>query len=153
MEMEFRLASKSDLTPNLCQQILTDAQDFLKDNPIETLTAGEILAIFVNFCEGRIIDPQFWLSFKDGEFTGYMITNAATHNKQLAVYVRGAYIHPLQRGNGIAPFCLDTLERQAKASGAKHIILQTDRKNPKAYARFMGKFGYQYMCTRFIKEI
>lgn len=153
MEMEFRLAEKKDLLPTICHQILTDAQDFLKDNPIETFTAGEILSLFCNFCEGKIIDPQFWLSFKNDELSGYMITNAATHNNKLAVYIRGAYIHPLQRGNGIAPFCLDTLERNAKASGAKHIILQTDRTDPKSYARWIGKFGYKYMCTQFRKEI
>lgn len=137
----------------MCQAILADAEDFLKQNPIETLSAIEVLKIFIDFCEGKSIDPQFWLSFKDNKFSGYMITNAIAHNHAPSVYIRGAYIHPQQRGNGVAPFCLETLEKQSKKHGAKYIILQTDRIDPRSYSRLIGRFGYKYMCTQFRKEI
>lgn len=149
--MEFRLARKEDLTPDLCREIFSDALAYCKEVPEDVLTPGEVMNFFVNFCEGRITNPQFWLAFKGGKFVGYMITQAILKDKMSGVNITQAYIHPDCRANGVAPYCMDVLSQKAKASGAQMILCQRYGEAD-GFGRMLKKFGYSYRSTEFRKE-
>ena len=151
--MEFRLATKLDLTPEICRTILHDAEHYIKENEaVKNVSFWEILNVFISFCDGRINDPQFWLAFKEDTLAGFMITQTVTENKHPALYIREAYIHPLQQGNGLASFCMDILDKKAKNGGAKYIICQR-YSDAESFGHMMEKYGYKHKATEFIKEL
>jgi hypothetical protein len=136
----------------MCQAILADAVQYCQENPQDATTSWEILNTFINFAEGRIKDPQFWLAFKEDSLAGYMITQAIAEQHDTAVYIRQGFIQENSRGNGVMGLSLEVLEKKARESGAKFIsCLRYD--DAKSFGRMMGKFGYKYKATEFRKEL
>lgn len=150
--MEFRLAQKQDLTAEMCQAILHDAQDYCRENNIGVVYPWEVLNIFINFSQGKIVDPQFWIGVKDGKLVGYMITEAKMEDKQPCLHIRQGYIGEEFRGNGVAKHCLDIIEQKARDTGFKYVILLTE-KNPSVYGRWIARYGYNRKYTEFKKEV
>lgn len=150
--MDFRLATKLDLTPENCQQILSDAQVYCKENKKDTLTPYEILNIFINFSNGQVIDPQFWLILEEDKLVGYSITMKRYKDTHAELNIRQGYIAPAYRGNGVMGYCLAVLEEKAKKIGYRKISFDTFG-NPKVYGRFVRRFGYDYRSTEYKKEI
>jgi GNAT superfamily N-acetyltransferase len=150
--MDFRLAQKQDLTPQMCQAILHDAETYCKENQLDRLAPWEILNIFINFCEGKITDPQFWVGLKDDELVGYMITQAFIVDKEPHLYIRQGYIEQRFSNNGVAGYCLEAVEKKAKATGYKYVSCKTYL-NPTVYSRWIKRYGYGYNATEFRKEV
>ena len=150
--MEFRLARRQDLTAKTCQTILSDAEEYCKEVPQDKVSPWEILNTFINFVQGRIKDPQFWLAIKEDKLAGYMITQAITQDNEPAVFIREAYIQKSKRADGVLPYSLEVLYNKAKESGAKAIICQRYG-DSKAFGRLMSKHGYEYKATEFRRVI
>lgn len=150
--MEFRLATKLDLNAAMCQEILAQAIRYSEENEKDDLLPYEILNIFINFSNGQANDPQFWLGFKEEKLVGYVITMSRIKGKEVDLYIRQAFIDEPFRGNGVAGYCLDVLEKKAKQIGYKRISLETYF-NPKIYERFIRRYGYGYISTEYKKEI
>lgn len=153
--MEFRLAQKSDLKPEICQAILDDAVEYCKENPRDSVTPWDILNIFINYCEGKITAPHFWmiwLGFKDKVLVGYVITESRIKGNLNYLNIAMGFISKKFRGNGIASHCLGIIENQAKKAGYSVISCETFI-DPKIYSRWMRKYGYKANLTEFRKEI
>ena len=93
-----------------------------------------------------------WLAIKNKDIVGYIVTQPYTEYNKPAIYIRQGYIAKEHRGNGIYECAMEVLEQNSIKLGVRYLTCKTYL-DPRMYARFIGKRGFRYKATEFIKEI
>lgn len=150
--MNFRLATLTDNTPYVRNEVMDMAQEYCRRSKDPCYTAEDIYEIFQGFSANNISAPQILLGWDGPKPVSFIVTEAIEYGKKVGINMNAGYLRAAYKDTGFSFVCLEALEDLAKTSGYAFIMCQTQR-NPKAYTRWISKGGYRPVATVFYKEI